>query len=147
MLYFVQKKLTLKVSPFQINPINRKANKMKNEDLKDRTLRFSIRIMSLVESLPSAKSLTVISNQILRSATSVGANYRAARRAKSGKDFINKLKIVEEETDETLYWLLLIQQCGLVKAENLDNLISEANELLAIFVASLKTAKLNLGVK
>jgi four helix bundle protein len=116
---------------------------MKNKNLLDRTLRFSMRIMTLVESLSSNKSLSVISNQILRSATSVGANYRAARRAKSVKDFINKLKIVEEEADETLYWLQLIQQSGFINPEKLDSLISEANELLSIFVASLKTARMN----
>ena len=112
-------------------------------DLRERTQKFSIRIMNLIENLPTSKSLSVISGQILRSATSVGANYRAARRAKSGRDFINKLKIVEEETDETLYWLELIQKSGKVKPEKLKGLIDEANELVAIFVTSLKTAKIN----
>ena len=78
---------------------------MAKDDLKERTEQFSLRVMNLVENLPQGKSMSVISNQILRSATSVGANYRSARRAKSKRDFINKLKIVEEEADETLYWL------------------------------------------
>jgi len=116
---------------------------MKNLDLLERTQQFSLRIMNLVENLPACKSINFVSSQILRSATSVGANYRAARRAKSGRDFINKLKIVEEETDETLYWLELIQKSGKVKPEKLQGLINEANELVAIFVTSLKTAKLN----
>ena len=120
---------------------------MKNEDLKERTFSFSLRIMNLVENLPNCKSMNVISNQILRSATSIGANYRAARRSKSTKDFINKLKIVEEETDETVYWLQLIQQSGLIDSEILKGLLNEANELLSIFVASLKTAKINCGEK
>ena len=91
--------------------------------------------------------MSAISNQILRSATSVGANYRSARRAKSKRDFINKLKKVEEEADETLYWLGLIQRSGKIKPEKLRELVNEATELLAIFVASIKTAKLDSGGK
>jgi four helix bundle protein len=114
---------------------------MEKNDLKERTIRFSLRIMNLVENLPSGKAMGIISGQILRSATSVGSNYRAARRGKSTRDFINKLKIVEEETDETIYWLELILQSGKVKPEKLVPLLTEANELLAIFVASIKTAR------
>jgi four helix bundle protein len=117
------------------------------DDLKERTEQFSLRVMNLVENLPQGKSMSVISNQILRSATSVGANYRSARRAKSKRDFINKLKIVEEEADETLYWLGLIQRSGKIKPEKLRDLVNEATELLAIFVASIKTAKLDNGGK
>jgi hypothetical protein len=73
--------------------------------------------------------------------------YRSARRAKSKRDFINKLKIVEEEADETLYWLGLIQRSGKIKPEKLRDLVNEATELLAIFVASIKTAKLDTGGK
>ena len=120
---------------------------MAKDDLKERTEQFSLRVMNLVENLPQGKSMSVISNQILRSATSVGANYRSARRAKSKRDFINKLKIVEEEADETLYWLRLIQRSGKIKPEKLQELVNEATELLAIFVASIKTAKLDIGGK
>ena len=120
---------------------------MAKDDLKERTEQFSLRVMNLVENLPQGKSMSVISNQILRSATSVGANYRSARRAKSKRDFINKLKIVEEEADETLYWIGLIQRSGKMKPEKLQDLVNEANELLAIFVASIKTAKLDIGGK
>ena len=116
---------------------------MENEELLMRTQRFSLRIMNLVENLPTNKSFSVISNQVLRSATSVGANYRAARRAKSGRDFVNKLKIVEEEADETLYWLELIQKSGHVPTTNMDDIVNEANALVAIFVTSIRTAKLN----
>ena len=116
---------------------------MENEDLLARTQRFSLRIMNLVENLPTNKSFTVISGQILRSATSVGANYRAARRAKSGRDFVNKLQIVEEEADETLYWLELIQKSGHVPTTKMDDIVNEANALVAIFVTSIRTAKLN----
>jgi len=118
---------------------------MAKDDLKERTEQFSLRVMNLVENLPQGKSMSVISNQILRSATSVGANYRSARRAKSKRDFINKLKIVEEEADETLYWLRLIQRSRKIKPEKLQELVNEATELLAIFVASIKTAKLDIG--
>jgi four helix bundle protein len=120
---------------------------MAKDDLKERTEQFSLRVMNLVEKLHQGKSMSVISNQILRSATSVGANYRAARRAKSKRDFINKLKIVEEEADETLYWLGLIQRSGKIKPEKLQDLVNEASELLAIFVASIKTAKKDIEGK
>ena len=99
---------------------------MGKDDLKERTEKFSLRMMNLVENLPQGKSMSVISNQILRSATSVGANYRSARRAKSKRDFINKLKIVEEEADETLYWLGLIQRSGKIKPEKIEELVNEA---------------------
>jgi four helix bundle protein len=99
--------------------------------------------MNLVENLPQGKSMSVISNQILRSATSFGANYRSARRAKSKRDFFNKLKIVVEEADETLYRPGLIQRSGKKKPVKLWDLVNEATEMLAIFVASIKTAKLD----
>ena len=116
---------------------------MEKLDLSERTKRFSIRIVNLTGYLSETSSSRTISHQILRSGTSVGANYRAACRAKSRRDFINKLKIVEEETDETLYWLELIGDCGLVKPDKIEGLKKEANELLAIFVTSLKTARKN----
>jgi four helix bundle protein len=116
---------------------------MEKEDLKDRTEQFSLRVMRLVENLPPGKSNGIIAGQLLRSATSVGANYRAARRAKSKRDFVNKLKIVEEESDESIYWLELIQKSGQMEAQKMQSLVQEANELLAIFVASIKTARVN----
>jgi len=102
-----------------------------------------VRIISMVEHLPETKSSRVIAGQILRSSTSIGANYRAACRSKSIRDFINKLKIVEEETDETIYWLEIIDSIGLFKPAQIEALKKETEELLAIFVASIKTAKAN----
>jgi four helix bundle protein len=119
---------------------------MKANDLKERTIVFSARIMDLVESLPDSRSVRVVSDQILRSSSSVGANYRAAGRSKSPKDFINKLKIVEEEADETLYWLELLERRRIGAPDTLLPLIKEANELVSIFVASINTAKSNLAL-
>jgi four helix bundle protein len=117
---------------------------MNKDVLNARIKQFVIRIMTAVEYLPETKTSRTISGQILRSASSIGANYRAACRSKSRKDFINKLKIVEEETDETLYWLELLDESKQVKPERLKSLRVEGDELLSIFVASIKTAKLNL---
>jgi len=87
----------------------------------------------------------VIGNQLLRSGTSIGANYRAACRGRSGPDFVSKLGIVLEEADESLYWLELLREADVASAETLDHLIKEANELVAIFVASLNTARNKAG--
>jgi four helix bundle protein len=110
-------------------------------DLKKRTKVFALEIIKMVDLLPKTKISHVIGNQILRSATSVGANYRAVTRAKSDKDFINKLKICEEEADETIYWLELIEEAGLLKKEYTTKLLKEADELTAIFVASINTKR------
>ncbi len=120
---------------------------MKPQDLKERTLNFTVLIMNFIETLPNTRSVGIISDQILRASSSVGANYRAARRAKSGRDFINKLKIVEEETDETLYWLEVLERRKLGPPNALNGLIQEAHELLAIFVTSINTAKSNQGLQ
>lgn len=117
---------------------------MKPHDLKDRTLEFSVQVIKFVESLPNNQTVRIISGQVIRSASSVGANYRAAGRSKSSRDFINKLKIVEEESDETLYWLQLLKRSNIGDPEILDKLIKEANELVSIFVTSIYTAKTNL---
>ena len=108
-------------------------------ELKERTFDFSLRIIRLVESLPSARIGEVFGRQILRCATSVGANYRAACRAKSQKDFLSKMKICEEEIDETLYWLELIKAAQVFPEGKLNAVISEANELCAIITAICKT--------
>jgi len=110
-------------------------------DLKQRTFEFSLRVMRFAESLPATKSGRTIANQVIRSGTSVGANYRAAKRAKSTKDFISKMGTVEEECDETIYWIELAVASGCVNQEKVDALLAEANELLAITVASIVTAK------
>jgi four helix bundle protein len=93
---------------------------MNKAELIKRTEDFSVRIIFMVEHLPETKSARVISGQILRSSTSIGANYRAACRSKSARDFINKLKIVEEETDETIYWLNLIESSGMFKSSQVE---------------------------
>ncbi|NOQ26991.1 MAG: four helix bundle protein [Bacteroidales bacterium] len=116
-------------------------------DLKKRTKVFALEIIKMVDLLPSSKISYVITNQILRSATSVGANYRAVTRAKSDKDFINKLKICEEESDETIYWLELIEEAGLLKNELTKKLLKEADELTAIFVASINTKRAKMNQK
>lgn len=95
----------------------------------------------MVGALPRNMSAQVIGRQILRSGTSVGANYRAACRARSRADFAAKLAIVEEEADETLYWLELLAKSGVIKPERLTELANEANELVAIITAARKTTQ------
>ena len=109
--------------------------------MKYRTKLFAIRIIRLVESLPKERTEDVIGKQLLRSGTSVGANYRAACRAKSTADFVYKMGIVEEETDESLYWMEILIEAKIMVSKKLEPLMKEANELLAITVTSIKTAK------
>ncbi len=117
---------------------------MTTEQLKQRTKKFSVDIINLTKELPQIRPANVICNQILRSATSVGANYRSACRARSKADFISKMTIVEEEADETLYWLELLIETGLIKnGSAVQKLLKEADELTAIFVSSVKTARIN----
>ncbi len=114
---------------------------MTSEELKARTKAFALRVIKLVDAMPRSLAGQVFGKQLLRSATSVGANYRAACRAQSHAEFAAKLSIVVEEADEALYWLELVNESGLIKAERLTALLGEANELLAIVSASRKTAK------
>ena len=114
---------------------------MPERDLKERTKRFAIRAIRLVESLPSGKTADIVGKQLLRSATSVGANYRAACRARSTAEFVAKMGIVEEEADECIYWMEIIGETRLVSKDRLVDLVREANELLAITVSSIKTAR------
>ncbi|MBI5778563.1 MAG: four helix bundle protein [Planctomycetes bacterium] len=116
---------------------------MAYEDLKIRTKKFALDIMQLAETLPRNKTGDVLGRQILRSGTSVGANYRAACRARSRADFISKLGIVEEEVDETLYWLELISDAKLGDSNQIKHLQKEASEITAIVVTSIKTARRN----
>ncbi|MEI7897779.1 MAG: four helix bundle protein [bacterium] len=97
----------------------------------------------MVESLPYSTTSKIIGNQILRSATSVAANYRASCIAKSRRDFINKLKIVEEEADETIFWIELIEEAGIFSRSMLLPVKHEAMEILAIIITSIKTARKN----
>jgi len=114
---------------------------MNANDLKNRLKKFALRIIKLSESLPNNITGITLGKQIIRSGTSPGANYRAACLGKSDKDFLNKLKMVEEELDETLYWLELIVESGLVKSNLLDDLIKENEELFKIIVSSINTMK------
>jgi four helix bundle protein len=122
-------------------------DKLDKEELKQRTKQFALRVIRLIKALPRSKTGDVIGRQLLRSATSVGANYRAACRAKSTADFISKMGTVEEEADESLYWMELLIEAGLVKAERLKPLLQEADELVAITVSSINTAKKKVGRK
>ena len=97
----------------------------------------------MADTLPKKTSAEVVGKQLLRSATSVAANYKAACRARSQADFISKITIVEEEADESMLWLELLIESGIVKKELLEDLLNEANELTAIFTATGKTAKIN----
>jgi len=112
-----------------------------NDQLKLRTKQLALRIIRLVAALPTDVAGQVIGRQLLRCGTSVGANYRAASRAKSTADMINKLKIVEEETDESLYWLELLVDSQLVPEARLADLMVEVNGVLAMTVASIKTLR------
>jgi four helix bundle protein len=116
---------------------------LNQNDLKQRTKQFALGIIQLVESIPKSRSADVLGGQLLRSGTSVGANYRAACRARSVADFISKMGIVEEEVDESIYWLELLQECKLADFDKIKTLTNEASELLAITVASIRTARNN----
>jgi len=112
---------------------------MNEQEFKQRTKELALRVIKLVSSLPKNTVSEVIGKQLIRSGTSVGANYRAACRARSTADLIAKLRIVEEEADECLYWMELIVEAKLVDVANLRSIMSETNEILAMTVASIKT--------
>lgn len=109
--------------------------------LRVRTKQFALDVMALVETLPRGRTPDVLARQLLRSATSVSANYRAACRAKSTADFISKMGTVEEEADELLLWMELLIEGHIIQAEQIAHLMSEADELVAMTVASIKTAR------
>jgi len=112
-----------------------------NTDLKERTKQFALRILRLYQALPRREESRVLGKQLLRSGTSVGANYRAACRGRSRAEFVAKLGIVLEEADETVFWLELLQESGIVSTQKLESLVQEARELTAIFTTSICTAK------
>ncbi|MCI0356009.1 MAG: four helix bundle protein [Acidobacteria bacterium] len=109
--------------------------------LRKRTRDFAIRIIRLFRALPRAEEARIIGRQLLRSGTSVAANYRAVCRARSRAEFVSKMAVVVEEADETLFWLELLVEVDMVRSKRMKPLITEATELLAIFGASLRTAK------
>jgi four helix bundle protein len=114
---------------------------MDEQQFKDRTKQLGVRVIRLAAALPRDRAADVIARQIIRCATSVGANYRAACRAKSTADMIAKLGIVLEEADETLYWLEMIIEVDLLPASRFTDLMQEVNAIVAMTVASLKTLR------
>jgi len=115
---------------------------MGSEELKSRTKQFALRVMRLVDALPKSSAGRAIGNQLVRSGTSVGANYRAACRGRSKAEFVAKMGTVAEEADESCFWMELVIEGDLLPAAQVQPLLDEADELTAIFTASTKTAKL-----
>jgi len=116
---------------------------MTEKELKIRTRKFAVEVLNFIDLLPNRKSANIISNQLGRSASSVAANYRAACRARSHNEFIAKIGIVEEEADESTFWLDIIPETNNADRIAVDPLLKEARELTAIFTAASKTAKSN----
>ena len=114
---------------------------MNEAQMKSRTKEFAKEIIKLCRKLPDNREGRLIGNQIFRSGTSIAANYRAACRAKSIADFISKLAIVEEEADETLFWLEIIEEMGILKKHLFNSLMKENDEIIAMIVSSIKTAR------
>jgi four helix bundle protein len=115
----------------------------KTEQLRKRTMQFALRVVRLYRSLPNSAEARVVGQQLLRSGTSVAANYRAVCEARSRADFISKLGIVEEEVDESVFWLEFLVESQTMPRRRMTDLIGEAKQLTAIFGASRKTAKEN----
>ena|SRR3989338_2305985 len=120
---------------------------MNEQEFKERTKRVGLEVIRLIEGLPKGHTADVLGRQLLRSATSIGANYRAACRGKSGADVINKLGNVEEEADETLYWMELLTEASLIPGKKLEQIRSDVNEVLAMTVASIKTLRLRASLR
>ena len=110
-------------------------------DLRERTKAFALRVIRMAQALPKSRVGAVIGGQVLRSGTSVGANYRAACRARSQAEFISKMHVVLEEADESRYWMELLVEAHLIPQQRLEGLMKEADELVAITVASINTAR------
>ena len=119
---------------------------MDKDELQERMIAFAIRIIKMVDSMPSTISGQAIARQVIRSGTSPSANYRAACIAKSDKDFLNKLKMVEEELDETSHWLNIIMRSEILPAARVQSLHQESCELLSIIVKSILTVKNRLKI-
>jgi four helix bundle protein len=111
------------------------------EKLKERTKRFAVSLIRLFRNLPKTEEARLVGRQLMRSGTSVAANYRAAGRARSRAEFVAKIGIVVEEVDETVFWIEMLSDADILPAQATRDLLKEANELLAIFAASLRTAK------
>jgi four helix bundle protein len=120
---------------------------MKEYDLKKRAKSFTISILNLVDNLPLKASTKIIANQLGKSGSSVGANYRASLRARSDNEYVSKMNIVLEETDESLFWLEVLEELNIIESDKLKPLLIEANELTAIFVTTLKNTKTRINKK
>ena len=118
---------------------------MDPEEFKARTKQVGLRVIKLINALPSSKAANVIGNQLLRSGTSVGANYRSACRARSKPDFISKASIAIEEADESLYWIEMLVEAEIMSENKLASLKKEIDEIVAILTASVKTARTSLN--
>jgi four helix bundle protein len=116
-------------------------NSEKHQELRTRTKAFALRVIRMSQALPRSREANVLVQQVLRSATGMAANYRAAGRSRSKAEFIAKIGVVVEEADETVFWLEMLLDSGMVRPEKLQNLLTEATQLVAIFTASRKTAK------
>lgn len=116
---------------------------MDKDEMKARTKEYAKRIVRLCRQLPDNREGRLIGNQLFRSGTSVGANYRGACRARSKAEFISKLTIVEEEADESMFWMELLSEMGIVNASLLADLLKETDEIIAIIVSTIKTSKKN----
>ena len=119
---------------------------MDKKDLQERMTSFAVRIINMVDALPTSLGAQTIAHQVVRSGTSPSANYRAACIAKSDKDFLNKLKMVEEELDETCHWLELIIRCQMLKSSRIEPLLQECKELLSIIVKSIVTVRTRINI-
>ena len=117
---------------------------MNREEMYERTMQFSVRVVRMVKAMPRDIAEDVIARQLTKSATSIGANYREACHGKSPADFVAKLKICEGEADETLYWLQLLVNTDIMPAARMQALIDEAREFVAIFTAGTRTSQKNL---
>jgi four helix bundle protein len=138
----LHKQLRISDCGFRIDNRRPKGTESMNpEEMKARTMKFSLRVVKMVDSLPRGKASDVMGRQLLRSGTSVAANYRAACRSRSSADFINKMSIVEEDADESIFWMELLGESGLINELRTKELMKEANELLAITVSSINTAR------
>ena len=119
----------------------------KDNDLKDRTKNFTLRVLNFVETIEYSIVKKIIVNQLAKSSSSVGANYRSACRGRTDAEFISKLNIVLEEADETLFWLEIIKEMKWKDTSELDFLMNEANQLTSIFVTILKNTKSRMNLK
>ena len=128
-----------------VDELNDEEQPMSNENLKRRTKRFALDVIKFFEALPKNETCRILCRQLLRAGTSTGANYRAACRAKSTADFISKMGTVEEEADESAYWIELLIEDGKVPEPKGGPLLKEANELFAIAIASIITARKSGG--